>query len=499
MGNTINRAFVETLGNATADTFRGGKGELFWEPTTTSLRIGDGTPGGVEVAQQTAPIDYREFYAGFNSFYGTDPSVQQIIISKSATAGYNNQTTNTDNDDFYAIGLEGSPIVVALNVYGSSSTTALTTTAISTFVKAFIDAVMYNGEVALTNVDDIKTAFYANIDALIAQHLPENSLYQNFEFLNGDVWPNNNISDGGNDQYDEGNFLNTNLSTQLSYNDGNPVYNSPAVNGGDYVVLYKNSIFAFVGTNIDISKFYYSGGMGADGSGDKVVKALFGSNSLAVNLGNLRVATWGYPGNTPVRLTNQHYGESILIQSTDEPGGSNGRSALRWHIRPEPDGQGSRYSQVVVDNQGTRINNSDWSGSQGVWNWNFDNYGNFRLPNLQNGGGNIYHGDGTAVVALDSANNKIIGDNSNKTVPVGYGQTQDVPNFSGMLMVNDHYDGGVELWICGGNGAVLVSSTRPGYAGTVAINGSVAGYTWTNAANLNGPFTFTVIKTRNGC
>lgn len=501
---TVNKLFVDKMGGRTAAEYIGVKGDLFYDPLEGNLRMSDGsTIGGNIISLGVEPSDYRGFYAGLNSFYGDDPSVQQIIISKSSTAGYGSSTQNTDIDDFFAVGLEGSPTVVALNVYGASNTTALTIPAIRTFVQAFIDNILYNGQEEVQNVDDIKTAFYDKIDNLVANYLPANSLYQNFEFLSDGAWPTNSINDGGDDQYDDGNYLNTNLGTALYYNDGNPVYESSVLNNGDYVVLYKDSIFAFVATNADISKFYYTGNMGADSRGAKVANALFGTNNLTTNLGNLRIADWGYPGNTPVRLTNQHPGESILVQSTDNPdAGLNGRSSLRWHIRWEPNAEtgpeGSKYSQVDVQNDGVWIKNSDWSGSDGVWYWHFDDHGNLRLPQLQNGGGNIYHNDGTAVVALDSDNNKIIGDSSNLEVSVGNGEAHNIGNFSGMLLVNDHYDGGVECWICGAGNTALISSTRPEYVGTMAPNYEVNGYSWTNSANLQGPFTFTVVKTRNG-
>lgn len=101
---------------------------------------------------------------------------------------------------------------------------------------------------------------------------------------------------------------------------------------------------------------------------------------------------------------------------------------------------------------------------------------------------------------IDSQGNLIVGDSSNDTVEVGPGASHDIPNFSGMLLVNDHYNGSVELWLCGGgNTTVLVNSTPygPG-AGDVSINGGINGYTWTNTNDQIGPFTFTIIKTRNG-
>lgn len=90
-----------------------------------------------------------------------------------------------------------------------------------------------------------------------------------------------------------------------------------------------------------------------------------------------------------------------------------------------------------------------------------------------------------------------IGIENAAAVPVEPGADHSIPDFSGMLIVNDHYNGGVEVWICGGGGGVLVSRTNYGPGrGDVSINGN--GYIWTNTSNQVGPFTFTVIKTRNG-
>ena len=72
----------------------------------------------------------------------------------------------------------------------------------------------------------------------------------------------------------------------------------------------------------------------------------------------------------------------------------------------------------------------------------------------------------------------------------------NIPNFSGMLLVNDHYNGGVAMYLAGSGASVLVSNTTPGFDSSLTMNGG--GYDWTNTNNLNGPFTFTVIKTRNG-
>ena len=42
----VYRAFVEKLGAASTATFVGNEGELFWDPTSTDIRISDGTTVG---------------------------------------------------------------------------------------------------------------------------------------------------------------------------------------------------------------------------------------------------------------------------------------------------------------------------------------------------------------------------------------------------------------------------------------------------------------------
>jgi len=99
---------------------------------------------------------------------------------------------------------------------------------------------------------------------------------------------------------------------------------------------------------------------------------------------------------------------------------------------------------------------------------------------------------------IDAEGNLIVANSSNDLVEVGPGASHLIPNFSGMLIVNDHYDGGVETWIAGGGDTVCLGATNTGggpVGSTLAISGS--GYEWTNVSNMNGPFTFTVVKTRN--
>lgn len=469
MSNVTNKLFVDKMGGRNAEQYVGVQGELFYDPADGRIRLSDGvTAGGTLVNTPTSAIPYRGFYAAYGSFFGDDPSVNQIIISKNPGMKVSYDTADTDNDDMHATGLSGSDMVVVLNLYGNNTTEGLKAPAVARFVKKFIDDILFGQN----NVQSLKENFYNNIDAVVNATIP-NTLYQNFNFFSNANWEgqvtlplgqnatlpavlniyadsgNNNqyamngvanggsgyqvndqfmipgtafglespqndvavlvtqvgdngavvmaevngtgiaggwsnfISDGGDDQYDGGNFLNTNLATEISYGNGVAQWDNAAV-GGNYVVTYQNSVFGMF-INGNISEFYFSGNMGADGNGDKVESALFGHESA---------------------------------QNTE---------------------------------------------------------------------------------AVDSFGNLIVADSSEVLVDVGPGETHQVPNMSGLILVNDHYDGGVEMWLVGsGNGTEkLVMSTRT-QTGTVQADYSVNGYSWTNTSNLNGPFTFTVVKTRNG-
>jgi len=52
---SVYRVFTEKLGGADATTFVGNEGELFWDPTTTSLKMSDGSTAG-GVAAGGAPV-----------------------------------------------------------------------------------------------------------------------------------------------------------------------------------------------------------------------------------------------------------------------------------------------------------------------------------------------------------------------------------------------------------------------------------------------------------
>lgn len=81
-------------------------------------------------------------------------------------------------------------------------------------------------------------------------------------------WRSNNISDGGDDQYDTGNYINTNLAQEILYAGGNVTAGTTQFGAdSEYVVMYNSSIFCMAATGVDITDLYYSGNLGADSDG----------------------------------------------------------------------------------------------------------------------------------------------------------------------------------------------------------------------------------------
>ena len=77
--------------------------------------------------------------------------------------------------------------------------------------------------------------------------------------------------------------------------------------------------------------------------------------------------------------------------------------------------------------------------------------------------------------------------------------TVDFANFSGMIMVNrqDGGSGNVALWIVGSGTTLKLGDSNGDQSGTIAANGGINGYRWTNNTGGTITATFAAIRTRN--
>lgn len=206
MANVINKIFTDKMGGRKAAEYIGVKGDLFYDADVGSIRISDGvTPGGKPAAGNGAAVGavYRNFQAGANMFRnnGNETDITQIIIHNAeGKVDYINYTPDTDNDDFYVTGLQhndsltasswNADKIVVLNIY-SQVNSGISSSDLATFVRKFIDTVLYDAEDnQINDLAVVKQAFYDNYEVL-AQSLPAGSLFENFEFddYNRVYWP----------------------------------------------------------------------------------------------------------------------------------------------------------------------------------------------------------------------------------------------------------------------------------------------------------------------
>jgi hypothetical protein len=91
-------------------------------------------------------------------------------------------------------------------------------------------------------------------------------------------------------------------------------------------------------------------------------------------------------------------------------------------------------------------------------------------------------------------------DYSGTSTSYGPSATVDFPNFSGMIIVNNtDSTGNVQLWLCGGGGAVKLgdSTTNTVNNGTITFISGSSLYRWTNGGSTE-QISFGLIRTRNG-
>jgi hypothetical protein len=108
-----------------------------------------------------------------------------------------------------------------------------------------------------------------------------------------------NISDGGSDMYDLGNYLNTNIATSIAYTNSLIIPSASFGTNGQYFTAKVNNMFVMAADVNGISNFFISGNNGADGSGsvngfnyttnsnclnfDVFVKRVYGTSDPSIN------------------------------------------------------------------------------------------------------------------------------------------------------------------------------------------------------------------------
>lgn len=101
-------------------------------------------------------------------------------------------------------------------------------------------------------------------------------------------WPTNSIGDGGNDQYDGANYINSSFASQINYNQGNTVADGIAAfgTGSSYTFVYNTGTFGLFVTGNASTYIETSGNSGADGDSTTESGNLYGPSTAAETFDN---------------------------------------------------------------------------------------------------------------------------------------------------------------------------------------------------------------------
>ena len=256
-------------------------GNLIYPPSFSYIKFENDTSTSsltiVPKVIQDVRMEYRGFSAGINQLYGDDPHVNQLIIHKTDNNVYYYSNGETSYEDFTALELDNSDVVASVVFYtkdfdntGGGKETSMRV--MNDFFRSFVDNVLYANS-GIGTIGDVSTNFDNNIGILTSVLPPLYSPFQFYTSTNPNVWPTNSINDGGNDIYDTGNKIVTNLyplerdydvSDRIPYNDGIISVGTSYFGGGNYVTKYANSVFAMVSVGSSIKTLGFSGDWGAD-------------------------------------------------------------------------------------------------------------------------------------------------------------------------------------------------------------------------------------------
>jgi hypothetical protein len=180
------------------------------------------------------------------------------------------------------------------------------------------------------------------------------------------VWRENSISDGGEDEYDTGNYIDSSFDDRIDYNDGNTVTDGIAAfgTGSSYSFVYEDSVFGLFVTGNNSTSIGTSGG-GPDSGSTIISGYIYGPNTAEQTFDNA-VSFINLVG-------TQYAGPLITFTKTD-----NGDEV---DVLIADDGEGAGVGITRNNNQGiyNPYREGEWdsdvspSGTQ----WNIDGWTDF--------------------------------------------------------------------------------------------------------------------------
>ena len=210
-----------------------------------------------------------------------------------------------------------------------------------------------------------------------------------------DVWRANNIQDGGWDEYDTGNYIDSSYDTQIDYNGGATVANGVAAfgTGSSYSFVYQASIFGLFVTGNSSTRIGTSGGGGDSGS-VAVAGNIYGPNTAEQIFDNAV---------THINIVSDPYAGPLIMFTRTDYGDEIDEVSDGLHITK--DDQGWLYNDLEDDGHGSntptgsRWNNDGWD--------DFSNVESRTYTSLENiWGGNFQNIPGAKMIMLDETTDK---------------------------------------------------------------------------------------------
>jgi hypothetical protein len=229
-----------------------------------------------------------------------------------------------------------------------------------------------------------------------------------------ETWPTDYINDGYEDIYDSGNYINTDLGSDVPYFGGNVASGSDSSpywgDGSEYVTVYDNSVWSMMAFNTSVTQVNYGGETGFDSDGIKESQALIGGGDTGVSIGNFvfngnNVTITDTEGGvikitSPDDLIFEALGDDVIIRSDDDirlqPGYNFTDSEVRWttilrdngEMEFYNDDEGDTYGHIIpaTINGNTTLtfeseNEAFIKTNNGSKRWKFDTTGKITLPN----------------------------------------------------------------------------------------------------------------------
>jgi hypothetical protein len=194
------------------------------------------------------------------------------------------------------------------------------------------------------------------------------------------VWRNNNINDGGNDEYDSGNYINSSYLNEIAYNGGNTVVNGAAAfgTGSSYSFVYRDSIFGLFVTG-NSSTTIGTSGSGPDSGSTIISGNIYGPNIAAQTFDNAvsHINIIGDPYAGPlITFTRTDYGDEIdeisegLHITKDDAGWL--YNALEDEEHGDTTPTGSLWNNDGWDDF-TNVESRTYTPLESIWGGNFAN------------------------------------------------------------------------------------------------------------------------------